>query len=171
MTEVEKNISETPEVTPDNEQALKTYTEEELKKEIQSAKSSAKFEILSSLGINSVEEFKTTNAAKDTKMNELQSDLNSKLTELQETKVKLDAKTNEFEQFKKNSVAKSLGVSDEQMGDFLTLVNAKVDADHSFDDVAKDIANKYFKPNEPFKMAVPNTNQAPPSPQYKTYGW
>jgi len=165
MEENANNVSETS-VTP-NEQpiATKTYTEEDVKRERQSASSKAKFDVLSELGISSVDEFKnlrTELASANEKYEQV-----NKLNE--ENKTKYNDLQSKFDNYKKESIAKQLGVDESSFNDFKTLVDSKVDAEHSFEDVAKEVAKKYFNQNATQMAVVPPTTQ--PVKKYNTYGW
>ena len=152
------NASET-QVTPSTEQA-KTYTQEEVNKMIQSEKSSAKYEILNSLGITSVAEFQAQ-----------KTELEQKAHANEEAKAQLDNLQKEFDNYKKDSFAKSLGINDTQMTDFKTLVNSKVDDTHTFEDVAKSVYEQYFKKVSITQTAIPNATTSTAGQKIETGGW
>lgn len=101
-----------PKVDPKEEPKVKTFTEEELNKQIQSASSKAKGEILTALGIKSVEEGKEkiANASFKTKYEELEQEHNN-------LKANHTARENEL-------LVEKLGIAKEHAETFIQLVDA-----------------------------------------------
>lgn len=119
-----------------------SITQEDYNKNIQSAKSTAKFEIMKELGISSVKEFKTqydaTLKTNDTLKNEIES-LRSQIENL--TAENMVYKDREKTQ-KENEFFGKFDVDEKYLEDFKTLVKTKASDESEYDKVATSILEK-----------------------------
>lgn len=111
------NPPATPPVTPPATPPVKTYSQEELDKAIQSASSKGKNDILKALGIETIEDGKT----KLTKVEEL-AEIEKKYTELQTAHNEVVSKQKEAEMV---ALLTELGIGAEGKELFLTLLSAE----------------------------------------------
>lgn len=123
--------SETAPVEAENNTTI-TMTEVELNKKLQSASSKGKNELLKELGITSTKDFHDLKNTYETAINN-KTTLEDSINKLTQEKNKLT----------EDLMLTKLGVADEFREDLLTLAKAKVDENHSLEDISKSLLEKF----------------------------
>ncbi len=128
---IEENVTSTDtddKANDENVEAPKTYTEEEVKKLLQSTSSKAKNELLNGLGVKSIDEFKSIKSTLEAANVEKEQILKDKLA------------------LEKEVLYKTYNIPTERQEDFDILYNSKLQKNPEADkaEIAKSITETYF---------------------------